>query len=66
MKKNSKFDGIGVIVSEEGNPDDPSKKPSVMDLVEATLSPHLRRRAEEPKGSFIYDVWSGSDKGGNL
>ena len=29
----------------EGNPDDPSEKPSVMDLVEATLSPHLRAAA---------------------
>ena len=40
--KNPKFDRAGVVVAAEGNPDDPSKKRSVMDLVEATLSPHLR------------------------
>ena len=47
-KRNSKTDGtVGVVV--EGNPDDLSEKPSVMDLVEATLSPHLRAAAAQQK-----------------
>ena len=53
-KKNPKIDGaVGVVV--EGNPDDPNEKPSVMDLVEATLSPHLRAAAAQQKPKRAED-----------
>ena len=58
-KRNPKNDGaVGVVV--EGNPDDPSEKPSVMDLVEATLSPHLRAAATaQQKSKRVEDEAAG-------
>ena len=50
-----------------GNPDDPSRKRSVMDLVEATLSPHLRaegpKRAEDKAARVIPEELKGRRRG---
>ena len=58
MKRSLKIDGdVGVVV--ESNTDDPSEKPSVMDLVEATLSPHLRAAAAQQKSKREEDEAAG-------
>ena len=61
--KNPKFESAGVVAA----PNDPSTRMSVMDLVEATLSPHLRpekpKRAEDRAASIIPEELKGRRRG---